>query len=157
MENQKSQEAVEDFHLPEWESTSRQRGEKQVQNGQTPSVKERAFIVFDRVMPKHRRYLGFSRKIACITIITVFLILLALILGLAIGLGRKSRYDSNPMWSFESVISESLLFLTQPPSTSPFGLAKLHRRSHLLRPWTGCLRRHLVRHRQHRIHQSFYL
>lgn len=157
MENQKNHEGVEDFHLAEWESTSRQRGVKQVQNGQTPSVKKRAFIVFDRVMPKHRNYLGFSRKIACITIIIVFLILLALILGLAIGLGRKSRYDSNPMWSFESVMSKSLLFLTQPPSTSPFGLAKLHRRSHLLRHWTGRLRHHLVRHRQHCIHQSFYL
>ena len=157
MENQKGHEGVEDFHLPEWESTSRQRGEKQVPNGQSPSVKERAFIIFDRVMPKYRKYLGFSRKTACITIIIVFLILLALILGLAIGLGRKSRYDSNPMWSFESVMSESLLFLTQPPSTSPFGLAKLHRRSHLLRHWTWCLRRHLVRHRKYCIHQSFYL
>ena len=96
MENQKSHEAVEEFHLPEWDTTSRRRGKKQVQNGQSSSVKERAFIVFDRVMPKYRKYLGFSRKIACITIIVVFLILLALILGLAIGLGRKSRYDYTP-------------------------------------------------------------
>ena len=108
MENQKSHEGVQEFHLPEWETTSRQRGEKQAQNGQTSSIKERASILFDRVMPKYRKYLGFSRKIACIIIIAVSLILLALILGLAIGLGKKSRYDFHSTWHFGSVMSENL-------------------------------------------------
>ena len=108
MENPKSHEAVEDFHLPEWETTSRQRGAKQAQNGPNPSVKERAIILFDRIMPKYRTYLGSSRRIACIIIIASSLILLALILGLAIGLGRKSRYDPNPTWNFGSVMSEYL-------------------------------------------------
>ena len=110
MENPKSHEGVQEFHLPEWETTSRQRGEKQARNGQTPSVKQRAFIIFDRVMPKYKRYLGFSRKTACIIIIVGCLILLALILGLAIGLGRKSRYDSNRNWNFGSVMSASLTY-----------------------------------------------
>ena len=110
MENPKSHDGVQEFHLPEWETTSRQRGEKQAQNGQISSVKERAYIVFDRVMPKYRKYLGFSRKIACIIIIVVLLILLALILGLAIGLGRKSRYDSNPTRNLGSVMSKILPF-----------------------------------------------
>ena len=108
MDNSKSHEGVQEFHLPEWETASRQRGEKQARNGQRPSVKERAFIIFDRVMPKYKKYMGFSRKIACIIVIVVLLILLALILGLAIGLGRKSRYDSNPTWNFGSVMSEPL-------------------------------------------------
>lgn len=96
MEHAKSHEGVQEFHLPEWETTSHQHGAKQVQNGQISSVKERAFILFDRVMPKYRTYLGFSRKIACIIIIILSsLILLALILGLAIGLGRKSSHHQN--------------------------------------------------------------
>ena len=106
-----SHEGVEELHLPEWETTLRQRREKQAQNGQRSSVKERAIIVFDRVMPKYRKYLGFSRKIACIIIIVSSLILLALILGLAIGLGRKSRYDFHPSRKFGSVMSEFLPYL----------------------------------------------
>ena len=158
MENQKSHEGVQEFHLPEWETTSRQHGGKQAQNGQMSSVKERASIIFDRVMPKYKKYLGFSRKTACIIIIVLFLILIALILGLAIGLGRKSsRYDTTLTQRGILEVLYLKYHLTQPPSESPPGLAKLHRRSHLLRPWTWCLRHHLVRRRQHCIHQSFYL
>lgn len=94
MENSKAQGNVEEFHLPEWETTARHRGEKHTHTSQNPSVKERAFIIFDRVLPDHRKYFGFSRNIACIAISAVFLILLALILGLAIGLSKRSRYAS---------------------------------------------------------------
>lgn len=95
MDDHKTQGDVEEFHLPEWETTSRHRGEKQT--GQISSVKERVCLVFACVMPGHRKYLGFSKKIVCIAILVVFLILLALILGLAIGLSKKSRYASAPV------------------------------------------------------------
>ena len=95
MESNKAQGNVQEFHLPEWETTARHRGEKQqVRTGQKSNVKQRVFLLFDRVLPAHRRYFGFSRKIACIAILVALLILLALILGLAIGLSRKSRYAS---------------------------------------------------------------
>ena len=92
MENHKAQGDVEEFHLPEWETAARHRGKKQSQTDQKFSVKERGYLVLDRVMPSHTRYFGFSRKVVCIATLLAFLILLALILGLAIGLSKKSRY-----------------------------------------------------------------
>lgn len=100
MENPKAreivQENVQEFHLPEWETTARHRGETRIPTGHKSSVKERVFLLFERVMSGHRKYFGFSRKIACIAIFVGLLILLALILGLAIGLSRKSRYALTP-------------------------------------------------------------
>ncbi len=92
MQDSNPQENVQDFRLPEWETTARHRGEKHARTGPDPSARERAFIIFDRVVPSHRKYFGLSRKIACIAIIVVLVVLLALILGLAIGLSKKSRY-----------------------------------------------------------------
>ena len=96
MENPKArenvQEDVHEFHLPEWETTARHRGETRVPTGQKSSVKERVALLYEGLMPAHRKYFGFSRKIACIAILVGLLILVALILGLAIGLSRKSRY-----------------------------------------------------------------
>ena len=88
----------QDFQLPEWETTARHHGGKG-QHAQTiheSSLKERAVILFDHVMPAHRKYFGLSRNIACIAIGVIVLLLLALILGLAIGLSNKSRYVSPP-------------------------------------------------------------
>lgn len=94
MENRKDQGNVEEFHLPEWENTARHRGGRQVQTGQKSGAREQVFLLFDRVVPGHRKYFGFSRKIACTALLVLFVISLALILGLAIGLSRKSRYTS---------------------------------------------------------------
>lgn len=100
MENPKAQRNVEEFRLPEWETTARHRGQKQSQTGLKSSVKERAFIIFDRVMPGHRKYLGFKRNIACVAILIAFVVLLAVILGLAIGLSKKySQHQNLPLGS----------------------------------------------------------
>jgi hypothetical protein len=49
---------------------------------------------FDRILPPHKRYLGRSRRTLLIIILVAFLCLLALIIGLAVGLGRGSKkYD----------------------------------------------------------------
>ena len=95
MQNHEHQENNEEFHLPEWETTARHRGEKPAHTNGTdhkPSVIERGFMVLDRVVPRHRTYFGFSRKIICTVATVAFLVLLALILGLAIGLSKRSRY-----------------------------------------------------------------
>ena len=92
MQSHEAQENVDEFRLPEWETTARHRGEKHAKTDQKSSVRERTFILFDRVLPSHRKYFGFSRKIACIAIFILFVLILALILGLAIGLSRKSKY-----------------------------------------------------------------
>lgn len=85
---------IEEFRLPEWETTARHRGEKHAETDQKPSVRERAFVFFDRIIPGHRKYFGFSRRFICIALAIAFLVILALILGLAIGLSKRSRYTS---------------------------------------------------------------
>lgn len=44
---------------------------------------------FDRLIPKSRHYLGHSRRSFLVALLIAFICLLALILGLAIGLTRK--------------------------------------------------------------------
>jgi phosphotransferase system glucose/maltose/N-acetylglucosamine-specific IIC component len=51
---------------------------------------------FDRVLPPHKRYFGRSRRVLLIAIGVIFLLLLALIIGLAVGLSKKSKYISPP-------------------------------------------------------------
>jgi hypothetical protein len=49
---------------------------------------------FDRVLPPHKRYFGRSRRTLLIIILVAFLCLLALIIGLAVGLGGGAKkYD----------------------------------------------------------------
>ena len=93
-QNQQHQQNIEEFHLPEWETTARHRGQKHAHTDHKPSVIDRALIIIHRVTPRHRTYFGFTRKILCIAASVVFVVLLALILGLAIGLSKKSRYAS---------------------------------------------------------------
>lgn len=45
---------------------------------------------FDRILPPHRRYLGRSRRTFLIAIAILLLCLLALIIGLAVGLTKKN-------------------------------------------------------------------
>ncbi|KAF1998820.1 hypothetical protein P154DRAFT_244743 [Amniculicola lignicola CBS 123094] len=45
---------------------------------------------FNRILPPHKRYLGRSRRTLLIAIGVIFVLLLALIIGLAVGLKKKS-------------------------------------------------------------------
>jgi hypothetical protein len=45
---------------------------------------------FDRILPPHKRYYGRSRRTLLLAILALFLCLLALVVGLAVGLTRKS-------------------------------------------------------------------
>ena len=47
---------------------------------------------FDRLLPPHKRYFGRSRRTLLIAIGVIFLLLLVLIIGLAVGLHKKSKY-----------------------------------------------------------------
>lgn len=102
MQNHEPQANSEEFRLPEWETTARHRGDKHAETNQTSSVRERAFILIDRIVPSHRKYFGFSRKVICIALLIVILVILALILGLAIGLSKKTRYASAPVRSLRA-------------------------------------------------------
>ncbi|PSN63786.1 hypothetical protein BS50DRAFT_576403 [Corynespora cassiicola Philippines] len=50
---------------------------------------------FDRILPPHRRYLGRSRRTFLIAIAILLLCLLALIIGLAVGLTKKNSGNRN--------------------------------------------------------------
>lgn len=45
----------------------------------------------DRILPPHKRYLGRSRRTLLIAILVAFLCLLALVIGLAVGLSKKAE------------------------------------------------------------------
>jgi hypothetical protein len=47
---------------------------------------------FDSILSPHKRYLGRSRRTFLIIIGVIFLLILALIIGLAVGLSHKSKY-----------------------------------------------------------------
>lgn len=50
-----------------------------------PTMMER----FDKVLPAHRTYLGRSRRTFLIILLAAFLCLLALVIGLGVGLSKK--------------------------------------------------------------------
>ena len=91
----KRTEGIEGFSLPEWETTSRHRGEKQSRLPATTDFKAKALTQFDRVLPPHRRYLGLSRNLVCIIFLVIVVVILALIIGLAAGLSHHNRYVWN--------------------------------------------------------------
>jgi hypothetical protein len=47
---------------------------------------------FDRILPPHKRYLGGSRRTLLIFIVALLLFILALVIGLSVGLTKKSKY-----------------------------------------------------------------
>jgi hypothetical protein len=49
------------------------------------------FNRLDRVLPPHKRYFGRSRRTLLIAIVVAFLCLLALIIGLAVGLSSSEK------------------------------------------------------------------
>lgn len=69
---------------------------------------------FDNLMPAHRTYLGRSRKVFLIGVGIIFLCLLALILGLGIGLSKKNSYVD----FFSSLYSVIMTQPEQPNQTS---------------------------------------
>ena len=79
-----------EFNLPEWETASRHRGDKQPP-APARTFKRRATDGFNRMMPAHRKYLGLSRKIACIIFLVVLVVIMVLVIGLAAGLSHRSK------------------------------------------------------------------
>lgn len=91
MEEPKKPGQVSESNLPEWETTARHRRGKEAL-GVHYGIKDRAMGAFDRYVPAHRKYCGLSRKTACIVLLVLVIAILALIIGLAVGLSKNSRY-----------------------------------------------------------------
>jgi hypothetical protein len=71
---------------------------------------------FDRILPPHRRYYGRSRRTLLLAILALFLCLLALVVGLAVGLTRKSGGYALPTVYYFRVL---LLTLSPSPQNLP--------------------------------------
>jgi hypothetical protein len=92
METTKGHDRAEEFNLPEWETSTRHRGEKRKPTAAGESFKDKARGQFDRLMPAHQKYCGLSRRVVCIIVLAVAVAILVLIVGLAAGLSHRSRY-----------------------------------------------------------------
>ncbi|KAH7072523.1 RlpA-like double-psi beta-barrel-protein domain-containing protein-containing protein [Paraphoma chrysanthemicola] len=80
-----------------WEATETgQSKRRHIHMGMGASTAGWAFSDrFDRILPPHRRYFGRSRRTLLIAILITFLCLLALIIGLAVGLSAKKKGPQN--------------------------------------------------------------
>lgn len=76
-----------EVEVPEWEHTHSSNSAAAATQPARPSLKEK----FDNAMPPHKKYLGMKRNIFLIALLAIFLALLALIIGLAVGLTQKSK------------------------------------------------------------------
>jgi len=112
----------ERYNLPEWETTSRHRGEKPpaLKSTQWGRSKARIAASFNNSMPPQRRYCGLSRKSTCIIFSIVLLTIIVLILGLSIGLNNRSRYVTPQTPNFDSVRSVDRI-LRSHHETLPLG------------------------------------
>ena len=117
MEDSRGQPVSGQFNLPEWETTPRQKGEHQAPTTHQ-SFKDKALGHLDRVMPPHRRYLGASRKLACIVLAIAAFLLLILIIGLAAGLSHHSQYEPDGLHRLSECVS---LMLSRSHKHLPLG------------------------------------
>ena len=86
--NANSQSVMDkEVEVPEWEHTNGSNSAGLAAQSTKPSLKEK----FDTAMPPHKKYLGMKRNIFLLAILAAFLALLALIIGLAVGLTQKSK------------------------------------------------------------------
>lgn len=75
-----------EVEVPEWEHTNGSSSAPVTQPAR-PSLREK----FDTAMPPHKKYLGMKRNIFLLALLAIFLALLALVIGLAVGLTQKSK------------------------------------------------------------------
>lgn len=78
-------DTVTTWHMPEQGQGKRRRIHLGAGTGWSLSDR------FDRIIPPHKQYLGRSRRTLLIVIGIAMLCLLALIIGLAVGLSNKSK------------------------------------------------------------------
>jgi hypothetical protein len=82
--------ADKEVEVPEWEHTG-----AAIDNGTATRAPGSALRQkFDSAMPPYKKYLGMKRKVFLLVLLVAFLALLALIIGLAVGLSQKSKYES---------------------------------------------------------------
>lgn len=85
--------ASKEVHVPEWEHIAAADGGVQDKEIQTPRRSWRAVVTarLDAVLPPHRTYLRLSRRRFLIALTAAALALIALIVGLAVGLSSNGN------------------------------------------------------------------
>lgn len=82
---------AQEVSVPEWD-TAGEKSRQSVAGHITASNRLAAIRTrFNTVLPADRRYVGMTRRVCILVSLAICLIVLALILGLAIGLSRRSR------------------------------------------------------------------
>ena len=99
--------------MPEWEHTNGSNSAGPTAQSTRPSLKEK----FDTAMPPHKKYLGMKRNIFLLALLAAFLALLALIIGLAVGLTQKSKWVMT--WPFQKHSNLLRIFLGRQTSRYP--------------------------------------
>lgn len=79
--------AEKQYQVPEWEHIAVNRG-SDVGNSRS-STKAAFGSKFDAILPPHKRYLRMSRRVFLWILLVVVVALLALIIGLAVGLSKS--------------------------------------------------------------------
>jgi hypothetical protein len=82
--------ADKEVEVPEWEHTGAAVDSGTATRAPGSTLRQK----FDSAMPPHKKYLGMKRKVFLLVLLVAFLALLALIIGLAVGLSQKSKYES---------------------------------------------------------------
>ena len=80
-----------EIQIPEWEHSAAPKGDV-IQDTRSRTINRGEISArLDQVLPPHKRYLGRSRKTFLWLLLAVVLALLALIVGLAVGLTQRSK------------------------------------------------------------------
>ena len=85
-----------EVEVPEWEHTHSSNDAGAATQSAGPTLKQK----FDSAMPPQKKYLGMKRNIFLLALLAVILSLLALIIGLAVGLTQKSKYANHPVQEY---------------------------------------------------------
>jgi hypothetical protein len=82
--------ADKEVEVPEWEHTGAATDNGTVTRAPGSTLRQK----LDSTMPPHKKYFGMKRNVFLLVLLAAVLALLALIIGLAVGLTQKSKYDS---------------------------------------------------------------
>ena len=104
----------------DWDGSEAQATKKHTPFGATAATAGWALRDrFDRILPSHKRYCGRSRRTLLLAILALFLCLLALVVGLAVGLTRKSGYVWANILDLDLCLHALLLTLSPRPQNLP--------------------------------------
>lgn len=81
--------ADKEVEVPEWEHTGAAADNGTATHAGGSTLRQK----LDSAMPPHKKYLGMRRNVFLLVLLAAVLALLALIIGLAVGLTQKSKYE----------------------------------------------------------------